>query len=50
MAQNNRTIKLTPEDWNKYLVIKDYAHDESHMYLNDFFAEMIMNFSMIVIF
>lgn len=38
MAQNNRTIKLTPEDWNKYLVIKDYAHDESHMYLNDFFV------------
>lgn len=38
MAQNNRTIKLTDEDRERYLVRKEYVHDESAIYLNDFFA------------
>ena len=37
-AQNNRTIRLTDEDRKRYLVRKDYAHDESAVYLNDFFT------------
>lgn len=38
MTQNNRTIRLSSEDREKYLIRTDYAHDESAVYLNDFFS------------
>lgn len=38
MAQNNRTIKLSQEEREKYSVRTDYIHNESAMYLNDFFS------------
>jgi site-specific DNA-methyltransferase (adenine-specific) len=38
MTQNNRTIRLSREDREKYLIRTDYVHDESAVYLNDFFS------------
>lgn len=38
MTQNNRTIRLSREDREKYPIRTDYAHDGSAVYLNDFFS------------
>ena len=38
MAQNNRTIRLSQEEREKYQVRTDYVYNESAMYLNDFFS------------